>query len=106
MIEIVSEIVELEIGVEKLDIQKGWQRKYQSPNLNVGTRNRSTSRVTMNRDRMRCYECREYDHFAKECPNLVTDDPDGYESDRGALQLIIAEAEIHENLDGTRLNEE
>ena len=22
----------------------------------------------MNRDRIRCYKCREYDHFAKECP--------------------------------------
>ena len=22
----------------------------------------------MNRDRIRCFECREYDHFAKECP--------------------------------------
>ena len=23
----------------------------------------------MNRDRIRCYECREYDHFARDCPN-------------------------------------
>ena len=22
----------------------------------------------MNRDRIRCYNCREYDHFAKDCP--------------------------------------
>ena len=22
----------------------------------------------MNRDRIRCYKCREYDHFAKNCP--------------------------------------
>ena len=22
----------------------------------------------MNRDRIRCYKCREYDHFAKDCP--------------------------------------
>ena len=33
-------------------------RVYQSPNLNLGNRNRSTSRVTMNRDRIRCYKCR------------------------------------------------
>ena len=81
-------------------------RRYQSPNLNLGTRNRSTSRVTINRDKIRCYKCREYDHFANECPNSVTDDSDGYESDRAALQLITAEAGIHDNLDGTRLNEE
>ena len=59
----------------------------------------------MNRDRVRCYKYREYDHFANECQNPVMDDSDGYESDRAALQLITAEAEIHENLDGTRLNE-
>ena len=23
----------------------------------------------MNRDRIRCYVCREYDHFARDCPN-------------------------------------
>ena len=23
----------------------------------------------MNRDRIRCYTCREYDHFARNCPN-------------------------------------
>ena len=63
------------------------------------------SRVIMNRDRIRCYKCREYDHFANECPNTVTDDSDGYESDRAALQLITAEAELH-NFDATRLNEE
>ena len=22
----------------------------------------------MNQDRIRCYKCREYDHFAKDCP--------------------------------------
>ena len=60
----------------------------------------------MNRDRIRCYKCREYDHFANECPNAVTDDSDGYESDRPALQLITSEAEIHDIFNATGLNEE
>ena len=59
----------------------------------------------MNRDRVRCYTCREYDHFANECPILVTDDSDGYESDRAALQLITTDAEIHQSSEGTRLIE-
>ena len=29
---------------------------------------RSGSRASMNRDRIRCFECREYDHLARECP--------------------------------------
>ena len=30
---------------------------------------RSRSRASTNRHRIRCYNCREYDHFARDCPN-------------------------------------
>ena len=33
------------------------------------SRLRSGSRANTNRDRIRCYTCREYDHFARDCPN-------------------------------------
>ena len=29
---------------------------------------RSRSGSSTNRDRIRCFECREYNHFARECP--------------------------------------
>ena len=29
----------------------------------------SGSRASTNRDRIRCYACREYDHFMRDCPN-------------------------------------
>ena len=32
------------------------------------SRLRSGSRASTNRDRIRCFECREYDHFMRECP--------------------------------------
>ena len=32
-------------------------------------RSRSGSRASTNRDRIRCYVCREYDHLARDCPN-------------------------------------
>ena len=57
--------VEIEIGVE----QERMTKDIKAQNSNSQTRNRSTSRVTMNRDRVRCYNCRENDHFANECPN-------------------------------------
>ena len=33
------------------------------------SRSRSGSRANTNKDRIRCYNCREYDHFARDCPN-------------------------------------
>ena len=100
--------VETGIGVEqekKSLTPRRNDRRHDSPSANLGTRNRSSSRVTTNRDRVRCYRCREYDHFANECPNTVADDSDGYESVRVALQLITAEPEMH-NFDATRQNKE
>ena len=37
---------------------------------------RSSLRTSTNRDRVQCFKCREYDHFANECPNLVPKDSD------------------------------
>ena len=37
------------------------------------SRSRSGSRVNTNRDRMRCFDCREYDHFARDCPITQAD---------------------------------
>ena len=45
------------------------------------SRSRSSSGVSTNRDMIRCYKCREYDHFARECPNTITDE----DSDHGDL---------------------
>ena len=53
------------------------------------SRSRSNSRVSTNRDRMRCYRCREYDHFAAECPNTPTDEETDYEdADPASLQIM------------------
>ena len=40
------------------------------------SRSRSNLRASTNRDRVQCFKCREYDHFANECPNLVPKDSD------------------------------
>ena len=37
------------------------------------SRSRSGSRASTNRDRIRCYNCREYDHFVRNCPNSRED---------------------------------
>ena len=58
------------------------------------SRSRSNSRTITNRGRVQCFKCREYDHFANECPNLVPDDSDR-ESDgaRSASLQILADSD-------------
>ena len=68
-----------------MTLRRNDSRRHDSPNVNLWTRNRSNSRVTTNRDRIRCYKYIEYDHFVNECSNTVADDSDGYESDSTAL---------------------
>ena len=45
------------------------------------TRSRSSSHVNTNRDRLRCFRCSEYDHFVRECPNALTDEKSGSDSE-------------------------
>ena len=53
------------------------------------SRSRSNSILSTNRDCMWCYRCREYDHFASECPNTPTDEETDYEdADPTSLQMI------------------
>ena len=58
------------------------------------SRSRSNSRTSTNRDRVWCFKCREYDHFAHECPNIVPDDLNR-ESDgaRSASLQILADSD-------------
>ena len=42
---------------------------YRKDRSSSNDRSRSGSRASTNRDRIRCYVYREYDHFAGDCPN-------------------------------------
>ena len=55
---------------------------------------RSSSRAITNRDRVRCFKCKEYDHFVNKCPNLVPNDSDR-ESDgaRSTSLQILADSD-------------
>ena len=50
------------------------------------SRSRSSSCGSTNRDRSRCYRCNEYDHFARECPNVTLD-----EEQDAVLQMLAQE---------------
>ena len=43
-------------------------RSYEVDDRSISySRSRSGSRATMNKDRIRCFHCREYDHFTRGC---------------------------------------
>ena len=42
---------------------------YRRDSSSSNDRSRSGSRASTNRDKIRCYVCREYDHFVRNCPN-------------------------------------
>ena len=63
------------------------------------SRSRSNSRIRTNRDRVRCYRCQEYDHYMNECPNAITSDSEGHESDSTALQIMATDIESGETQD-------
>ena len=45
--------------------------------------------MSTSQDRVRCYRCREYDHFASECPNIPTDEePDYDDADPSTLHMM------------------
>ena len=56
------------------------------------SRSRSNSWVRTNRDHMRCYRCREYDHFASECSNTSTDKETDYEDAVPASLQVISQS--------------
>ena len=49
--------------------ERTFVRNYRRDRSSSIDRSRSGSRASTNRDRIRCYMCREYDHFARDCPS-------------------------------------
>ena len=69
------------------DQSRGRQRFNSNDRENNRTRSRSSSCISTNRDRLRCYRCSEYDHFARECPNTLIDESSD-ELEGATLQML------------------
>ena len=54
---------------------------------------RSGSRTSSNRDRIRCFKCREYDHFANECPNQILDSSDRDSDSARSVSLHLVDSD-------------
>ena len=64
---------EVEVCLKKDQIQNNFRR---NDSNSSNSRSRSGSRVSTNKDGIRCYKCRKYDHFAKHCPTTSGEERD------------------------------
>ena len=77
---------------------------------NSTSRSRSGLRASTNRDRIRCFKCREYDHFAEDCPNSQKEkEPEQiqqmYNLDEEQTALKVLATETFDNLIRTNSND-
>ena len=74
------------------------------PRRREESRSQSNSRVSTNHDPVRCYRCREYDHFASECLNTPTDEETDYEDvDPASLQIMTQNYCLIDSEGGSRI---
>ena len=73
--ESIETIIEMKVMIEAgTGLEKGQFLDSYNNNMNRSTsnsRSRSGSRASTNRDRIRCYKCREYDHFMQRAVPLL-----------------------------------
>ena len=60
---------------------------------------RSGSRISTHRVRIRCFKCREYDHFANECPNQTVDSLDRDSDSARSASLCLANSDTGSDTD-------
>ena len=48
----------------------------------------------MNTDRIRCFKCRDYDHFVNECLNLISKDSDRESDGMMSVSLHLVDSYI------------
>ena len=75
---------------DRLDKRPVQSRQSKLSHRRDKARSRSNSRVSTNHDHVRCYRCREYDHFVSECLNIPTDkEPDYDDAGPASLQMLV-----------------
>ena len=65
---VIGVIVTIKVGIDQRE--RSFSGSYSGNRVRNASNSRSGSgsRASTNNDRIRCYNCREYDHFARDCP--------------------------------------
>ena len=80
---------EIKVVEARVEIEGSSLGMFQEIDQNQSPWSRSSSHVSTNRDRLRLFRCSEYNHFARECPNTMTeDDLDQEDFDSATLQML------------------
>ena len=53
----------------------------------------------MNRDRIRCFKCREYDHFMNQCPNQIPKDSHREGNGTRSVSLHLADSDTDSDME-------
>ena len=69
-IEIIGVMITTEVGISSGDMSFSGNYSGSRDRSSSNSRSKSGSRASTNRDRIRCYNCREYDNFARIAPHL------------------------------------
>ena len=89
--------------------ERQYSGNFRRNDTSSSSRSRSGLRASTNKDRVRCFKCREYDHFAKKFPNSQTErepeqiqEMNNLDEDYTALKVLVAgtyDSHIRTNLD-------
>ena len=79
--------------------ERQYSSNFRRNNQGSSRRSRSDSRASTDRDRIRCFKCREYDHFTKDCPNSDAEKVQSeqiqqmfnLDEDKTSLKVLIAD---------------
>ena len=93
-VEIDQETVVMTVPKVETGVETEMDRCNLDPELcQMTEEDQSNSRVNTNRDRLTCYRCGEYDHFAQEYPNMPTDNEIGHsDSEQASLQMLTQDS--------------
>ena len=77
-------------GLLEIEVKVGIEMRIMTLEVEVETEIIEEERNPgLNHDHVRCYRCREYDHFVAECPNTPTGEETDYEdADPTSLQMM------------------
>ena len=94
---IMDVLVTIEVGIDQ-ERERSFSGSYYGNRTRIisNSRLRSVSRASTNRDQIRCYNCREYDHFVRDCPTSRE------ESDLDQLQQMLNLADEQSHLLNSR----